>query len=261
MTLYHYLLVAVVAASALAEDAPAAVGGGLFGGRLQGIAEPRLAANVLRIYQIEKQIERLRARIQETTHVDPEKFVAEVDARLATIEDDHCPAKEFQCGNSRSSGQECISDLLVCDGHKDCHNGHDEDEDVCDTTPVTAGNIFSGLTHWKDCIVRDDHVSTLRIVATKRTKFFSARVGVQAIVTAEYEDSHGEKITKTFTMKGGYNFANRRLVLFPAESSDARIGLRCFFNHGDNERADCTAMTFTSLHECADLHLSLEKHE
>jgi hypothetical protein len=249
--------VAIVAAEEGAAAAPAA--GGLFGGRLQNIIEPRMAINVVRMHQLEKQMDDIRERMTEAEKVDPEKFMAEVDARIYSLEEQHCDKKEYQCGESH----ECVSDLFMCDGKKDCHNGMDEDEDVCDGEPVKVGNVFSGLTHWKDCIQREDHTSTLKIIATKRFKFFPARIGVQAIATAEFKEN-GEETVKSYSMKGAYNFANRRLVLFPADhddNEDYHLGLRCNFDRGDNERADCNVMTFTSLHVCADIHFTLEHHE
>ena len=35
-----------------------------------------------------------------------------------------CGKREFQCG---SGDPQCVSALFVCDGVKDCRNGHDEE--------------------------------------------------------------------------------------------------------------------------------------
>jgi hypothetical protein len=256
--IFYPLVLAALIGLAVADEGQAGIGGGLLGGRLQGLAEPRLAVNAIRIHQLEKHIGKLKARIEEASHVDPSRFADELDARLSAIEGNHCEKKEFQCG---SSGQECISDLFICDGHKDCHNGHDEDEEVCSTAPVKPGNVFTGLLHWKDCILREDHLTHLTITGTKRMKFFPARVGVQAVINSVYTDKEGEHSRK-FNLKGGYNFANRRLVLFPSgEEKGYNLGVKCEFNHGDNERADCTLLTEASLHECAVAHLALEHHD
>lgn len=79
------LSILIASGLAVAEEDPSG-GGSLLAGRLQGIAEPRLASNILRIYQLEKQVERLRERIKEAETVDPEKFLDELDARLTTLE-------------------------------------------------------------------------------------------------------------------------------------------------------------------------------
>jgi hypothetical protein len=254
------ILLAVIAvfgaAGCLADDSQ----GGIFGGRLAGVVEPRLGANIIRITQLEKLIKRLKERIDEAHEADPEKFVDEIEARISTLEGDHCPEREFQCGDT---DQECISDLFVCDGHDDCHNGHDEDEDICSTAPVKAGNIFTGMLHWKDCLIREDHLSHITITSTKRFKYFSSRVLVRAIATSVSEDAEGHQVTRKANVIGYYNFSNRKLVLRPVKSEQKgyHLGLRCVFNHGDDERADCELLTEASLHVCAEVHLSLEHHD
>jgi len=260
MLLYPILFAALLGACWAEEDGGHSFGGG----RLGGIAEPRLAVNAMRIHQLEEHIEKLKERIEEAKHVDPERFLHEIDARVGSIEGNHCAKKEFQCG---SNDQECISDLFMCDGHKDCHNGHDEDEEVCSTEPVKAGNIFTGIVHWTDCTLWPDHLAHLTITSTKRFKFFPARVVVQGILSSIYKVDGEEQTTKV-KVHGGYNFGNRRLVLFPDDDEEETgrferihgIGLKCEFSLGDNERAECTLVTEASLHECAEVHFHLETH-
>lgn len=237
------------------EQAPA-VGGGLFGGRLQGVIEPRLAANAIRIHDLEEHIEKLKTKIEEAKHADPQRFINDLKARLTELEGTHCDDHEFQCGNN---GQECISDLFVCDGHKDCHNGHDEDPDVCDASAIKAGKTFSGITHWTDCVKLEDHTSHLTIVGTRRAHFFSSRIGVHAFATAVYKQKNGEEKKRHFELVGGYNFANRRLYLVPKNPhDDTTLSVACVFDHGDFERLDCTLQTEASEHVCAEQHLSLQ---
>jgi len=257
MRLHSVFLAGLVVGLAVAEEGQS---GGLFGGRLSGIVEPRLASNAIRIVQLEKHIEKLKNRIEEAEHVDPAKFVNDLKARLDQIEGNHCDEHEFQCG---SDGQECISDLLVCDGHNDCHNDHDEHEDVCSSTPVKAGHVLKGLVHWDDCLVREDHLLIVNIVSTKRFKFFQARVLIQAIVTAIYNDSKGEEVTREMAFHGGYNFANHRFRLFPDEHSEdsPHFVIDCDFDHGDSDRADCHIETEMTQHQCATVHLTLEENE
>jgi hypothetical protein len=222
--------------------------------------EPRLAVSALRIYQLEQHIEKLKGRIEEARHVDPERFINDMDARLDHLEGNHCDKHEFQCG---SDGQECISDLFICDGHKDCHNGHDEDKSVCTDAPVKPGNVFTGMIHWTGCLTRDDHPTTLTITGTKRFHYFSARIGVQGIATSSFTDGHGEKHEQRMEVHGGYNYANRRMVLFPAHYGPhaGHLGLACEFAHGDFERADCQLLYEATLHKCAEMHLVLEHNE
>jgi hypothetical protein len=256
MRLCSLLVAAALLGCALGDESQ----GGLLGGRLSAVIEPRLGANIIRIQQLERHIEQVKARIEEAKNADPEKFVDEIEARLSTLEGTHCKDREFQCGDN---GQECISDLFVCDGHKDCHNGHDEDEEICDTSPVSAGNIFTGMMHWKDCLIREDHLSHVTITTTKRYKFFSSRIVVNAIATSVREDKEGHQVSYKHRLIGYYNFSNRRLLLRPikSERKGNNLGLRCEFNHGDDERADCQLLTEASLHVCAEVHLTLEHHD
>jgi len=257
MSPYHVCLALLAVGLVAAEEEQS---GGLFGGRLRGLVEPRLASNALRIVQLEKHIEKLKKRIEEAEHVDPEGFLHELQAKLDDLEDSHCEEHEFQCG---SSGQECISDLFVCDGHDDCHNAHDEDKHVCSTVPVKAGHILRGMVHWEDCVVREDHLLTVNIISTRRFKFFSARILIKAVMTVEYKNDEGEEVTKEFEMTGGYNFANRRFRIFPDHPEEAAVHfvLTCDFDHGDDERTDCHIETELTGHQCATVHLALEEDE
>jgi len=256
MSLYPAFLAVLLVGLVAAEEGQQS---GIFGGRLAGIVEPRLAANAIRIVQLEKHIEKLKHRIEEAEHVDPERFLNDIKARLDTLEGTHCDDHEFQCGEE---GQECISDLLVCDGHADCHNKHDEDEKVCSSVPVKAGHVLRGMVHWERCRVRDDHMITVTIVSTRRYKFFAARVFIKAIISVEFKDDEGREVKMELPFHGGYNFANHRFVLFADETGPKtpHFSLRCDFDHGDAERADCHIETVMTQQQCATVHLALE-HE
>jgi len=257
MSLYPVFLVVLLVGLVVADEESS---GGIFGGRLAGIAEPRLAANAIRIVQLEQHIEKLKKRIEEAEHVDPQGFLHELQARLDDLETTHCGPHEFQCG---SDGQECISDLFICDGHEDCHNNHDEDEDICSAMPVKAGHVLRGMTHWHDCLMREDHLLTLHIVSTRRYKFFPSRVYIRAIITQTYKNHELEEVTTEIAFHGGYNFANKRFRLFREEHGEnsPHLALTCDFDSGDAERADCTIDTELTQHECASVHLVLEEEE
>jgi len=239
-------------------------GGGLFGGRAAALMDPRLGINIARIIQLEKHIETIRERLEEAKEVDPEQFVDDVNARMEKLEESHCEDHEFQCGEER----ECVSDLFICDGHDDCHNAHDEDDDVCSTDPVKPGNILTGVAEWKSCLERDDHLVSLNIISMKRFKFFPGRLIVRAISEATFEDDEGHEATESYHLRGYYNFANRQLWLIhdddshdDASDDDTNMALKCDFDHGDDERADCELVYRGSMHVCAEIHLSLEEHD
>jgi len=256
MSLYPVLLVVLVAGLVVADEGR---GGGLRE-RIADMAEPRLAANALRIVQLEQHILKLKKRIEEAEHVDPEGFLHELQARLDDLERSHCDVHEFQCGDD---GQECISDLFVCDGHDDCHNHHDEHDDVCSSMPVKAGHVLRGMAHWHDCLMREDHLLTVHIVSTKRFKFFQSRVVLTAIITSTYKDDEGQEVSKEYQFYGGYNYANKRFRLYPEDPEDdsPHFVFTCDFDSGDAEHADCTIETELTQHECASVHLQLEEPE
>jgi hypothetical protein len=206
---------------------------------------------------LEKRVEKLKDKLHaaEKHENDPNTFFNELEARVDHAEGNGCGDRQFQCGGH---DRECISDLLVCDGHSDCHNGHDENEHVCSTAPVKAGNVFTGHTTWTGCIVKPDHVTKISIISTRRAKFFTSRVLVRASVQADIEvgaDHHLE--SKVYLAHGRYNFGTRKLVLFPDEGSLKHIGIVCEFNKGDDVRADCTLGQVASKSPCAHALLSL----
>jgi hypothetical protein len=129
-----------------------------------------------------------------------------------------------------------------------------KDEHVCSPGPIKAGNVFSGTATWTSCRLRKDHPVSLQIVAVKKAKFFGARLGVRARITADYvEDDHD---AVSYEVKGYYVYGKKVLVLVPLESGSRRMGAVCRWNHGDDERAECHLVQQGSLHECADFFIS-----
>lgn len=51
-----------------------------------------------------------------------------------------CNSNQMQCGGN---GRQCVSELLACDGVKDCKNGKDEDPAFCDSKQLPVGNLAS----------------------------------------------------------------------------------------------------------------------
>lgn len=224
------------------------------------VASPVMVANGLRIISLAKKLERVKDKLKKAEQVDPKRFLDNLRVRVSELEGTHCSRRQFQCGGHE---QECVSDILVCDGHKDCHNGHDEDKSVCDNIPIKSGHIFSGVSHWHDCLTRNDHVTSIVITQTKRKKFFPSRIWVRAHIESQLEDDDGHKVVSGFDAKGYYNFSNRRLNLIPANPhhEHRHLPVTCEFNYGDNERASCNRLLESSLQKCAHLDVHLEEHE
>jgi hypothetical protein len=136
---------------------------------------------------------------------------------------------------------------LVCDGIKDCHNGNDENEKLCDGSIVRVGSSFRGVVHWHRCVVAEDHYWTFTITAARRSPFFTTRTFVRATVTREFEDAP----PASYTARGYYVFAARKLVLAAdAGAYDIDVATICTFNFGNNDDAECKLVLEASLDEC-----------
>lgn len=226
------------------------------GAGLRALAEPRLAASGVRLARLERTIKHLKQEIEDAAKIDPQGFIDEINARLDAVEKPPCGGsrKDLRCGRD---SVECVSTLLLCDGKEDCHNGWDEDEHVCSPGPIKAGNVFSGTASWTSCRLRKDHPFSLQIVGVLKAKYFGARLGVRGRITADYvEDDHD---AVSYEVKGYYVYGKKALVMVPLEDGSRRMGVVCRWNHGDDERAECHLVQEGSLHECADVFVTLHE--
>jgi hypothetical protein len=234
------VLLAVVCLAA-ADESPVGAG-------LRGFVEPRLLATSMRIGRLERVIKDLKHEIHEAAEVDAQGFIDEVSARLDGIEATVAPLcsskKDIPCGRD---SVECVSTLLLCDGHEDCHNGWDEDEHTCSVGPIVSGNVFTGTATWTHCRLLPDHPVQLRITKVLKPKFFGARLGVQARLCPNYQDQDH----KGYDVKGYYVYAYKRLVLAPVDDDKDHLGVVCSWNHGDDSRAECKLVSKATLAECA----------
>jgi hypothetical protein len=173
--------------------------------------------------------------------------IARVKARLRRLGVNNCQKNEVSCGGDYP---ECVHNLLVCDGIKDCHNGKDEDEKVCDADVVRVGSTFSGVVHWTSCVEHLDHVSMITITASHRSTYFGPKAWVRATISrVEGDFPNIEQVS--YTAKGYFTFANRRLALVPDANAPHRFGIICYFHFGDGDHADCKVVQEGSRNLCA----------
>lgn len=225
---------------------------------IRQLFEPRLMASGVRLMRLEKAVGVVHHRIEDAKKVDPQGFLDDLNDRIDHVEakTDHCDTRrEVRCGRD---SLECVSTMLLCDGHDDCHNGWDEDHHTCSHGPAVSGNVFVGTAHWTSCLNREDHPVKLTITGTYRPKFFGARIGVRGLVSADFVEGHHEHAE--FEVKGFYVFGTKRLALFPKSGQAKRehLGVMCDFVHGNDVTAECRFTHEGSLLDCAHFHVNLQ---
>lgn len=213
------------------------------------VTDYRVKSQNLHIDHLEEEIEGLQ---KEFGHLSPpveKQEILRTKARVRKLEGSKCPEKEVSCGGD---WPECVHHLLVCDGQKDCHNGRDEDPKVCDESVVHVGSSFRGFVHWQDCINTVDHWSIITITATRRDSYFKNRTFLRATVTREYDDH----TTLSYTAKGYFVYAARKLVVIANPDAPYPISTVCTFNFGDNNNSECEVVMTASRNVCGIVRLN-----
>lgn len=214
------------------------------------LTDYRVRSQNLHIDDLEEELQKLEDAFDKLSDDLEETEVARVKARVKRLGVNNCGKKEVSCGGDHP---ECVHNLLVCDGIKDCHNGLDEDEKVCNADIVRVGSTFKGVTHWTSCVERDDHPSMITITHLHRSSFFGTRAWVRATITSE---SDGNIITaeqRSYSAKGYFVFATRQLALVPLPGSPHTFSIVCNFQYGDADHAFCQIVQQASLNVCGRL--------
>lgn len=215
----------------------------------EAVTAYRIRGQNLHIDQLEKDVEQLEAQFDKLSDDVEKSQIDRIKARLRTLEGNFCGKREVSCGGAIP---ECVHNLFVCDGHKDCTNGRDEDADVCSLDVVAVGSSFQGTYHWKSCVQREDHIGVITIIANRRSSFFGPRAWVRATITSVAGDQLKPTWTSySYTAHGYFVFASRQLILIPDASAPHKLGTICTFGFGDNNTADCRVVSQASLYECA----------
>lgn len=215
------------------------------------VIEFGIGAQNLHIDDLEHDVDELEHKLAKLSKEITPWDVQMLTARMRRLEDDKCPAGEVSCGGDFP---ECVSHLFVCDGHVDCHNGRDEDEDVCDSEVVHVGSTYQGVVEWQGCESVPDSNSILTVTSVYHAPFFNNRVFLRAtIVSDSTKFSLPHPVATSF--HGDYSFAERKLVLLPDETDHSVVHhpykVICTFNFGDNAHADCTINEVASSAQCA----------
>jgi hypothetical protein len=207
------------------------------------VTDFRLKSQNLHVDYIGSQLDKLEGEFNSLSSPVEQIDITRVKARVNNLEGNKCPNKQVSCGGD---WPECVHHLLFCDGQKDCHNGRDEDPQLCDGSVVNVGSSFRGIVHWQRCVLAEDHYSTITITATRRSPFFTNRTFLRATVTREYED----KTLVSYTARGYFVYAARKLVIIADQDAPNRVATICTFKFGDNDHAACKVVQESSLQEC-----------
>jgi len=216
----------------------------------KNIHDYRIRSQNLHIDDLMKEIEELEEEYAKLSHVPEQEDVDHVKARIRNLEHSECDKDEVPCGGDVP---ECVNHLFVCDGHDDCKNGHDEDDETCSDEPYKVGSSLAGITTWHDCFNHLPHMTVVTITAIDQDEIFTPRTRVRAVVSMEV-DEHSH-LVRSISLKGYFNHGKRYLVLVPEDEStnkDTVYGhaIVCQFNLGDDHTADCTIGTIASKHVC-----------
>jgi hypothetical protein len=214
------------------------------------VTEYRIRSQNLHIDELEEEVDKLEKAFDKLTPDTNERETSRVRARVRRLEGDSCGKNEVSCGGDYP---ECVHNLLVCDGIKDCHNGRDEDEKICNAAVVHPGSTFSGITHWTSCTELNDHPTLITITDSDKSAFFGPRVFVRATVTNEIGQNQE---VSTYNAKGYFSFAKRRLSLVPDANAPNNYGIICLFYFGDNDHADCRFVLEGTEGQCAKLRVT-----
>jgi len=212
--------------------------------------EYRVVNQNLHLDLLEKEIEELEEEFENLTPFPEDEEVDELKARLHNLHNDTCNFEEdgeVSCGGDVP---QCISRLFVCDGHEDCDNGYDEDDETCSDEAYQVGATLTGITEWHDCIAHEPHNTVITITANTVPEAYPSLVYVKAIVSFELDED--VDLVETHKTKGFWSPARRALVLIPEDVSEGALGIVCRFIYGNNYKAECKIRTIASKHECAE---------
>jgi hypothetical protein len=221
------LLLAVVAI-AVADDKP----------HIEHHAAPAAAPDHRSDFEkIDTRLDSLTTRIGKLienidSRVDPARIkrAGSLKVRVQRLEGFHCGKREYQCGGD---DPECVSNLFICDGHKDCRNGHDEE--LCDL-PTKAGDHFEGVVLWDKCTKRQPEKMGFEIKSVKVFPDFPGIPRLQGNVLIDYEGSDGRHGNVALPSSGYYKFSRHRLVLLAPETDG--LGLACQFDGYNTDKCD-----------------------
>jgi hypothetical protein len=184
--------------------------------------------------------------------IDPARMrkAHSLEERVVRLEGNGCEPKEFQCG---TDNPQCIGRILVCDGIKDCRNGHDEE--YCELH-LNVNDYFEGHVISDTCTKRQPDVISFEVKAVRRDPYFNNVAFMRILMHIEFEDKlrSGKVSLPTIAY---YNFGSKKLIVMPPE--DDRLGMSCEFDGYNLDRCKGEIKHEASLEVCATLLFTRKK--
>ena len=167
-----------------------------------------------------------------------------LEHRLEELEDDHCDKDHYDCGGQDN---ECISRLKVCDGHRDCRNG--DDEQHCEQH-IHAGDVFIGFKEYDHCgaVQPIGDKIVIKIHSIKHYPAFTTAFGLRGGFTVSFTDGK-ETSSYSFISNGYFSHSEHALVFLPPPG-EAR-GVKCQFDGADWNKCVGDVTYVASLEVCA----------
>lgn len=212
----------------------------------------RLRVNALAIAQLERHIESSEVKLKKAKIAARSQaaFITDVKYRLKKLEGSVCEWNEFECGDDK---YECVSELLACDGVKDCTNGGDEDPGFCDTSGFSASTVYSSWTPISKCIPapKTSVYFTNHVLSVKRSKIFPP-------LLRTVQRGQGELFGKNVSMiaHGYIMIGTRRAVSF---SKLGEGGSHCQYVDNSFDRMYCDSYSRGSTTPCMK-NVQVNKH-
>lgn len=203
-----------------------------------------------RIDDLTARLHGLNDKIDE--RVDPARIkrAHSLEERVIRLEGNGCAKKEFQCGKD---DPQCIGRLLVCDGVKDCRNGHDEES--CEL-PTKVGDYFEGHVITDTCTKRRPDVISFAVKTVRRDTYFNTVAFLRLTIDIEFADGQRKGKVSLPTV-GFYHFGAKKLIIQPPEAD--RLGLSCEFDGYNLDKCKGEIKHEASLEVCATLLFTRQK--
>nr|BAU46569.1 L1 linker protein of V1 giant hemoglobin [Lamellibrachia satsuma] len=211
-----------------------------------GFASSKLQIQQRRVDRLRNSIDGLRSKVEVAHSNRDMDSINQLDKRLLILDVPNCDEGSVRCGLS----EQCMSDLLFCDGVQDCNNNYDEES--CSNVPIT-GSFWAGDLYRARCgFVENSHLR-LFITGHNHKYYFGSRIGITASFVVKYPRGSGMH-TDSYNMVGQYSFGKQELDI---DAPHNEFELRCTTIRSDSWMS-CEIVQMTGGNSCGHAHLVIQ---